>query len=189
MPHSHCERNTKSIRPAAAVSVFCARIAASLPQDPRGSVCGLKMPLLQLERARHRETQGKGRTLQPRCTTERQFEEFQQRSRARSPKTSLIPLTLVVLLSTSKNEILFKCLPICASVATDGWCLTEKVRDLDRKSSPALLGKEDYRCSVIIGAGLNGTGLSGMTEPTTRCLTDFTEGDFNKEPPAGSLFF
>lgn len=63
------------------------------------------------------------------------------------------------------------------------------MRDLDRKSSPALLGKEDYRCSVILGAGLKGTGLSGMTEPTTHCLTDFTEGDFNKEPPAGSLFF
>lgn len=39
----------------------------------------------------------------------------------------------------------------------DCWRLTEKVKDLDRKSSPALLRKEDYHCSVIILAGLNAT--------------------------------
>lgn len=67
----------------------------------------------------------------------------------------------------------------------DCWCLTEKVRDLDRKSPPALLRKEDYHCSVIIVAGLNATG---WLKPTRHCLTDFTQSKLNKEPPAGLLF-
>lgn len=43
-----------SIHPAAVVNVFCTQIAASLLQDPQGSVCRLITPLLQLEKARHR---------------------------------------------------------------------------------------------------------------------------------------
>lgn len=45
-----------SIHPAVD-SVFCAHIAASLIQDPQGSVCRLIMLLLQLEKARRREVQ------------------------------------------------------------------------------------------------------------------------------------
>lgn len=60
---------------------------------------------------------------------------------------------------TTSKKALFMHLPICTSVAMSG-----KVKDLDRKLPPALLGKEDYHHSVIRAAGLNAVGWKGVTE-------------------------